>query len=64
VNAETARALVWKKSPDSGLSNCVEVAVADDRILLRDSKDPSGPHLSFPPTAWRAFLQDVGGLHR
>ncbi|MEU4476559.1 DUF397 domain-containing protein [Micromonospora sp. NPDC023966] len=44
------------RSTDSG-GNCVEVA--DNLrgvVLVRDSKDPSGPTLAFTPDAWRSFV--------
>ena len=28
-------------------------------VGVRDSKDPSGPALTFEPTAWRAFVAEV-----
>jgi hypothetical protein len=51
----------WRKSTYSGNGgNCVEVAdnlVAEHGIVLvRDSKDPAGPILSFPRGEWTAFL--------
>jgi len=49
--------IAWHKSSYSAESGaCVEVAPAPDRVLVRDSKDPGGPALAFPITAWRAFL--------
>ncbi|MFI9563354.1 DUF397 domain-containing protein [Streptomyces rishiriensis] len=48
----------WIKSSystDEG-PDCVEVAAAPARILVRDSKDPQGPRLTLAPTAWTAFL--------
>jgi hypothetical protein len=37
--------------------HCVEVdRPGMGRILMRDSKDPSGPVLDFGADAWRAFL--------
>ncbi|MBV9141727.1 MAG: DUF397 domain-containing protein [Pseudonocardiales bacterium] len=39
-----------------GSATCVEVAPAPAGILVRDSKDPAGPTLAIPPTAWHAFL--------
>lgn len=52
--------VVWRKSSRSGSNSgaCVEVATLPDRVLVRDSKDPDGPVLTFTPGEWRAF---VGG---
>jgi hypothetical protein len=52
----------WRKStrsgPDGG--NCVEVADnLPGVVAVRDSKDPSGPALTFGPAAWRAFVSGV-----
>jgi hypothetical protein len=56
----TAR-VTWRKSTRSnGSGNCVEVA--DDlagRVGLRDSKDPTGPVLTFDPGAWSHFVAGV-----
>jgi Domain of unknown function (DUF397) len=49
----------WRKSTRSGSNGCVEVAFSSDRIAVRDSKDRSGPVLTFTPTEWEAF---VGGV--
>ncbi len=53
----------WRKSSRSSgggdQTNCVEVAELADQIALRDSKDPAGPVLAFPPHEWRAFLGRV-----
>jgi hypothetical protein len=34
----------------------VEVAVTEDRVLLRDSREPDGPRLSVSRTDWLEFL--------
>ena len=45
----------WKTSSYSGSqANCVEVTVRD-RIMVRDTKDRTGPVLRFTPAAWREF---------
>ncbi|MFF7456866.1 DUF397 domain-containing protein [Kitasatospora sp. NPDC008115] len=51
--------LVWFKSSYSGNEGgeCVEVAEATSAVLVRDSKDKSGPHLTFSPAAWQAFVE-------
>jgi hypothetical protein len=53
----------WIKSSystDEG-PDCVEVAAAPDRILVRDSKTPHGPRLALAPTTWAAFLPYASG---
>lgn len=49
----------WRKSSRSSGNggNCVEVADNLPHVVgVRDSKDPSGPALTFAPAAWRAFV--------
>lgn len=48
----------WFKSSYSGGSGteCVEGALVDSGILVRDSKWQAGPVVTFRSTAWRAFL--------
>ncbi|MFE7192279.1 DUF397 domain-containing protein [Kitasatospora sp. NPDC057541] len=48
----------WHKSSHSGPDGgeCVEVAETTSAVLVRDSKDKSGPHLTFTPAAWQSFL--------
>lgn len=50
----------WFKSSRSDTGGkCVEIAFLDDTIGVRDSKDPTGPVLTFHPTAWDAFLEGL-----
>jgi len=53
--------MVWRKSSYSGDENqaCVEVAFTTPAVAVRDSKDPSGPHLTVAPSSWRGFLTSV-----
>jgi hypothetical protein len=48
----------WRKSSFSqgSGSSCVEVALAEDRAGLRDSKNTGGPILTVPALAWRGFI--------
>ena len=53
---------VWHTSSYSGVTGgCVEVAPTAERVLVRDSKDPHGPALTVPPSAWGVFLATVIG---
>ncbi|MFE2108362.1 DUF397 domain-containing protein [Kitasatospora sp. NPDC059463] len=51
--------LVWFKSSYSGAEGgeCIEVAEATSAVLVRDSKDKSGPHLTFSTEAWQSFVE-------
>ncbi len=50
----------WRTSSYSaGNGGCVQVAPAPGHVLVRDSKNPTGPALAVPGTAWRAFLTTV-----
>jgi hypothetical protein len=50
--------LVWRKSTASGGggSNCLEVALTPDLVLVRDSKHATGPDLTFASSMWAAFV--------
>jgi hypothetical protein len=49
---------VWRKSSYSGAdyNNCVEVAAVERLTAIRDSKNPTGPMLTFTAPAWRRFV--------
>ncbi|MET8546635.1 DUF397 domain-containing protein [Kitasatospora sp. NPDC004799] len=51
----------WRKSSYSGSGGtCVEVADGFAGVMpVRDSKDPSGPAILFPASAWQAFVTAV-----
>ena len=51
----------WRKSSYSGNGgNCVEVGKADT-VIVRDTKDRTGPVLRFSPATWRRFTDQVKG---
>jgi hypothetical protein len=49
----------WRKSSKSASGNCVEIREEGDRVLVRDSKDRSGPVLTFDLNAFRALIADL-----
>jgi hypothetical protein len=52
--------LKWRKASYSsnGGGNCVEVGKGG-RVLVRDTKDRTGPVLRLSPAAWRRFADQV-----
>ncbi len=54
--------LVWKTSSHStGNGLCVELAMIDDGVAVRDSKDRDGGMLRFSGRTFRAFLGALTG---
>ncbi len=53
--------LAWFKSSYSGSQgdSCVEVAVTDQAIHVRDSKDVMHPHFSVKRGGWTRFVRYV-----
>ncbi|MBM0229494.1 MULTISPECIES: DUF397 domain-containing protein [Micromonospora] len=52
----------WRKSSRSSGNggNCVEVADnLPGLVAVRDSKNPTGPALTFTLAAWRAFVAEM-----
>lgn len=58
-------AVPWRKSSYSGGGgqNCVEIAGVTGLMAVRDSKDQTGPVLSFGPAEWSAFVAGVRAGH-
>ncbi|GAA2971868.1 DUF397 domain-containing protein [Streptomyces lactacystinicus] len=52
------RELVWFKSSHSGSEGgaCIEVASTPGTVRVRDSKDKTGPQLTFTTEAWADFI--------
>ncbi|CAL9302441.1 DUF397 domain-containing protein [Streptomyces sp. SudanB66_2053] len=51
--------LEWFKSSYSSGTNgesCVELALTPRTVHVRDSKDVTGPSLTFAPAAWARFI--------
>ena len=58
---DLTRAAWHKSTRSSGNGNCVEVAVVDDAVAVRDTKDRGGPMLVFTAAEWRAFISGAKG---
>ncbi|MEU0579809.1 DUF397 domain-containing protein [Streptomyces griseoincarnatus] len=59
VSAGDASELVWFKSSYSGGTDgesCVELALTPGTIHVRDSKNVTGPRLTFAPDTWARFV--------
>ena len=55
----------WRKSSHSGASGgCVEVATPDSLVLVRDSRDQSGPVLDFKPDQWLGLMRRIKNEER
>ena len=46
----------WRKSTASNTGSCVEVAIVDGSVRIRDSANPNGAVLELPPVAWSFSL--------
>ncbi|MGY0057340.1 DUF397 domain-containing protein [Streptomyces sp. LZ34] len=59
--SDISAALAWAKSSYSGGEGgeCVEVAVTEHIVRVRDSKDVSRPHLAVGHTDWARFVRYV-----
>ena len=50
----------WRTSTRSGTNGaCVEVRLVSSSVQVRDTKDRTGPVLSFPASAWQSFITGV-----
>ncbi len=50
----------WRKSSRSAAAgHCVEIAVDQRSVAVRDSKDAAGPVLRFGADDWAGFLSGV-----
>lgn len=58
---ERVSGATWRKSSYSGANggNCIEAGDGRNVILVRDTKDRTGPVLRFTPDAWHRFAGQV-----
>lgn len=54
--------VVWRKSTYSADNGgCVEVGWPERGVLVRDSKNTTGPTMAFPEEGWRTLLANLRG---
>jgi hypothetical protein len=51
----------WRRSQSCNTGACVEVARVGDHYLVRDSKNPQVPPLTFTVEEWQSFTEGVLG---
>ncbi len=50
----------WRKSSYSGnTGNCVEVAITESVVGIRDSKEPDGGMLRVSREEWQGFIEEM-----
>lgn len=61
VSAIDLSQVAWRRSArcDTVNAGCVEVAMHEDFVAVRDSKDPGGPALVFTRLEWQVFVDAV-----
>jgi hypothetical protein len=59
ASSATLSGVSWRRSSHStAANNCVETApLTSGHLAVRDSKNPLGPALLFPPDAWADFVR-------
>lgn len=50
---------VWRTSSRCGNGNCVAISTNGHCVLMRDTKDPASPILTFGRAQWRDFLAGI-----
>jgi hypothetical protein len=55
--AENVHTRIWHSACESG--ECVEVCFEGEAVLVRGSRDPDGPMLSFTHAEWREFCAAI-----
>lgn len=56
TNASSSKTSSWRTATMSQDTNCVQVKRDNDVIVVRNSRFPDGPVLSYTEDEWAAFL--------
>jgi hypothetical protein len=59
VQMQRSTQVVWRKSTFSEAAACVEIACAGHAVLVRDSKNCTGPVPEIPKWKWQMFVGRV-----
>jgi predicted secreted Zn-dependent protease len=51
--------LTWRTALNCEGGACVEVAADRDTVLMRNSRQPSGPLLEYTPEEWHEFVAGI-----
>ncbi len=51
--------LSWRRAQRCNAGNCIEVAASGDAIIVRDSKSPQGPMLTYGRGQWENFVEGI-----
>jgi hypothetical protein len=51
--------VIWRKSSFSVNGDCVEIAIQNESVLIRDTKDRNGGIISVSCSAWRELIQAI-----
>jgi hypothetical protein len=61
---ESALQVTFRRSSFCGSTECIEVALQENVVILRDSAQPNGNMLHYTVEGWRSFVRNIkaGGL--
>ncbi len=49
----------WRSAERCDSGQCLEIGTLDESVVVRNSADPSGMHVTIRREAWRAFVAGV-----
>ena len=58
-NAWGHTGLTWRTALSCNGGACVQVAATENGLLLGNTRQPSGPMLSYTPDEWREFVAGI-----
>jgi hypothetical protein len=53
------KARAWRRSTHCDTNSCVEVAIADEGVFIRNSRESEGSVLTFTRAEWDAFVAGI-----